>query len=241
MNIFKKILMTTVAAISVALCVCAAGFIMHQFLSIDNQSIIAAQEQQIETLNAQLVLEGRTVSLHELEVVYTAQAIEGEARGHEDDWALIMSAIVNRVHDTRWSDSLIGVLLTTRPSGEGCEIDAMCDRIMENLSSDTGFAALAFAERALTEIHTGDFVLATSAHSWATPAAADGHAYFEGLISVAEGSGHIYFADQQTRPKMRPDCLPDCVPVGPTRPQMRPAPSVPPVVIPGDSDVIASL
>jgi hypothetical protein len=241
MNIFKKILMTIVTATSVSLCVCAVGFIMHQYLSIDDQSIIAAQEQQIKTLNAQLVLEGRTVSRHELEVVYTAQAIKGEASGHEDDWSLIMSAIVNRVHDTRWSDSLIDVLLTIPPSGEGCEIVAMCDRIMENLSSDTGFAALAFAERALTQIHTGDFVLATSAHSWATPAAAAGHAYFEGLTAVAEGSGHIYFTDQQTRPQMRPDCLLDCVPARPTRPQMRPAPLVSPVAIPGASDVMASL
>jgi len=207
MNFLKKIGYTLVATAT-------AGFLGYNGLLLGQMTKDAAVENMADLL----IEDSQTVSDFELQVMYVAKALDGEARGHEADWPHIMSAMFNRKEDARWDNTMIGVVLTPRPSGKGCEVDAMCDQLMEDLSTASGQAALAYASQALTEYAAGEFQLTHMGHSWATPAAAKGHAYFEGLTPVAEGTGHIYFADAPTRPKARPGTLSDCAPAESLRP-----------------------
>jgi hypothetical protein len=171
-----------------------AGFLL-------GQDVHTAETDQILDL---LVEESQTVSSFELEVVKLAEAIYGEAKGHTDDWPHIASAIFNRVDDERWADTVMGVLFSR------CEIDALCDSLPEVLTSEVGQQALQFATQSLLGYENDTFVPTHSGHSWATPAAADGHAYFEGLQQVLEASGHQYFADKPLAPtvSLRPQARP---------------------------------
>jgi len=205
MNIFKTVLKPLTLAATV-------GALAYGYGQVTEQ---ASSNRQTEIV---LVENDWAVSSFELQVMYVAKALDGEARGHEAEWPHIMSAVFNRMNDPRWDDSLIGVLLTPRPSGIGCEIDAMCDRHMENLSTNAGSIALAYAAEALQQYEAGEFQLTHQGHSWATPEAADGHAYFEGLTPVAKGTGHIYFADAPIRPKARPGTPSNCAPTESIRP-----------------------
>ena len=207
MNFLKQFGYTLVATTTVAFLV-YAGLLVGQ----------VTKEAEADRLADLLTVNSQTVSEFELQVMYTAKALDGEARGHEADWPHIMSAVFNRMDDPRWDGSLIGVLLTPRPSGKGCEVDAMCDRLMENLSTMSGQAALTYATQALIERADGEFHLTHTGHSWATPAAAEGHVYFEGLTPVAKGTGHIYFADAPIRPKARPGTSSNCAPTESARP-----------------------
>jgi len=179
--------------------------------------------KQVAALEAQIASESVVVNPFEYETVLLAQALYGEARGHVPDWPHMATAVFARVGDPRWDSTVIDVLLTVRPNGRGCEIDAMCDQQMEDLTSVVGQQALVHAATALAAYYDGTFVPTHSGHSWATPEAAAGHAYFEGLMPVAQASGHIYFADAPMRPQRRPDCLAGCAPTTSPRPQPRPA------------------
>lgn len=162
----------------------------------------------------------------EYEIVKLAEALYGEAKGHQADWPYIASALFARTADDRWDNDIVNVVLTPRPSGKGCEIDAMCDTVVENLTTDVGKQALAFARTAVTAFHDGTFVPTHRGHSWATPKAAADHAYFESLAVVASSDGHDYFGDQPVRPTMRPDCLTGCnAPAESVRPTKRPEPA----------------
>ena len=215
MNLIKKTIKFTATLVVVGI-IAFGTYLLGQY---QNQI-------QVEKLRDRMVVENQTVSKIELQVMYVAKMLDGEARNHTGDWPHIMSAVFNRMDDPRWANSLIGVILTPRPSGKGCEIDAMCDRFMEDLSTVSGVDALAYAAKALKQHAAEEFRLTHLGHSWATPAAAEGHDYFEGLIPVAKGTGHIYFADAPVRPNARPDTLGGNPPTESPRPQARPADSI---------------
>lgn len=182
-NILKQIITTFVGSITAGF-IGFGGFLLGQYdQTVDNDQILDL-----------LVEESQTVSPFELQVVKLAEAIYGEAKGHPDDWPHIATAIFNRVDDERWSDTVMGVLFAR------CEIDALCDSLPEVLTSTVGQQALQFAAEALAVYEDGTFVRTHTGHSWATPAAAEGHAYFEGLQQVMEASGHQYFADKSLAP-----------------------------------------
>ncbi len=101
-------------------------------------------------------------------------------------------------------------------------MDAMCDSVMEDLLSDEGQLARSYAAKAMATFTSESWIPAHQGHSWATPAAADGHAYFESLRVVAEGEGHMYFADAPVRPRARPDSLEGRAPETSPRPKARP-------------------
>jgi len=151
-------------------------------------------DEVITSLEDYVADEAVTLSSREIEIFYLAQALVGEAKGQPDEWETMTTAIFNRVDDDRWPDTLAGVLLQLDANGR-CQIVAMCDVVPEDLTSEIGQAAVAHAQVALEQLAIGTYERAHSAHSWATPIAADGHAYFGGLCEVAEGSGHQYFAD----------------------------------------------
>lgn len=183
MNIFQKVT-ATAAMIATTGFVGFGGYLLGQYEDTT---------QTDQTLDL-LVKESQTVSPFELQVMKLAEALYGEAKGHTDDWPHIATAIFNRVDDERWDNTLMGVLFTR------CEIDALCDSLPEVLTSKVGSQALEFAAEALLAYEAGTFVHTHVGHSWATPAAADGHAYFAGLQPVMEASGHQYFADKSFAP-----------------------------------------
>jgi hypothetical protein len=215
MNLIKKTIKFTATLVVVGI-IAFGTYLLGQY---QNQI-------QVEKLRDRMVVENQTVSKIELQVMYVAKMLDGEARNHTGDWPHIMSAVFNRMDDPRWANSLIGVILTPRPSGKGCEIDAMCDRFMEDLSTVSGVDALAYAAKALKQHAAEEFRLTHLGHSWATPAAAEGHDYFEGLIPVAKGTGHIFFADVPDDTMVRPDVPRDNAPTESLRPQARPADSI---------------
>ena len=189
-------------------------------VEVERMANILAEEQihaEIEDMARHLVWESQTLSETEIEIYLFAQMLHGEAKGHENDWPHMASGTFNRVADGRWGNTVTEVLLKTRPNGTGCEIDAMCDRVMENLMTEAGAKARAFAATVLDQYHSWEFEPTHSGHSWATPAAAEGHAYFEGLCEVAQASGHKYFGDCEKAdvvmvlPKLRPAHLLDKV------------------------------
>jgi hypothetical protein len=195
---------------------------------------------QAENTALQITLteERATLSDHEVHIYLNAQALLGElGTRYIDEWPHAQSVIFTRLTDPRWPMSIDEVLLEKRPNGRGCMVDAMCDEVTENLLTDEGNIAREYAAIALAQFAADEFILTHSGHSWATPTAAAGHAYFEGLTPVAEGSGHLYFADAQTRPQARPDCLTGCIPNPLTRPKARPA-FVPQLSV---NEVLASL
>ena len=156
-----------------------------------------------------------------VEVFTLATVLVGEAKGQPDEWPDMATAFLSRVDDPRWENSV------ERVAKHRCEIDALCDRVPEYLVSEIGQQAIQFAREVLTAYHDGEFVPTHTGHSWATPKAAEGHAYFEGLTVVAEGEGHMYFADAPTRPKPNPlrcgeQSLAPCTSI---RPMPKPVPS----------------
>jgi hypothetical protein len=191
-NILKMIIKTSIHAITV-------GFVGYGAFLLGQHD----QSSEVNHLLDLLVEESRSVSPFEYEAVKLAEALDGEARGHRDDWSHIVTAVFNRTADSRWADTPLGVLL------DG-EIDALFDQYPEDLSTEGGQAALAYAAAMLVSHEDGDFVPLHTAHSWATPAAADGHAYFEGLDQIAAGSGHQYFTDKSVAPavSLRPQARP---------------------------------
>lgn len=199
MQTFKKIIKTSIKLVTLGF-VGFGGFLLGQY----------DQSTEITHLSKQLVEEGRSVSPFEYQVVKLAEALDGEARGHRDDWPHIVTAVFNRTADARWADTPLGVLL------EG-EIDALFDQHPENLNTEGGQAALVYAAAMLVSHEDGDFVPLHNAHSWATPEAAAGHAYFEGLDQIAAGSGHLYFTDKPTAPT---------APMVSLRPQARPVDAI---------------
>lgn len=143
-----------------------------------------------------------------VEVFTLATVLVGEAKGQPEEWSDIATAFFARVDDPRWSNSV------ERVAKEGCEIDALCDRVPEYLTSEIGRKAIVFARGALTAYYAGEFAPTHGGHSWATPKAAEGHRYFESLDVVAEGSGHKYFGDRVLAPErsIRPRPKPAEVP-----------------------------
>ena len=204
-NILKKIVTNSINLVTV-------GFVGYGGFLLGQQQ----PQAQIDQLLDLLVEESQTVSQFEYEVVKLAEAYEGEAKGQPDEWVwdasapAMPSAIVNRVNDERFPDTVLGVLLQPLPSGNGLMINALGDHIPEDLSTTRGQQALAEAARALVAHYDGTFMSSHVGHSWATPEAADGHAYFEGLVQVAAGSGHVYFGDQSHAPSasLRPQARP---------------------------------
>lgn len=142
--------------------------------------------------------EARAYGQFGVEVFTLATVFVGEAKGQPKEWLDIASAFFARVDDPRWANTV------ERVAKERCEIDALCDRVPEYLTSEVGQQAILFAREVLTAYYTGTFVPTHPGHSWATPKAAEGHAYFEGLEVVAQGTGHQYFADAPMRPKPNP-------------------------------------
>lgn len=198
--------------------------------SVITLNTISAKADQAALVNL-VIEESQTVSAFEYETVLLAEMLYGEGKGHLNDWPHMVSASFNRVEDRRWPDNIVGVLLKTRPNGRGCEIDAMCDSLMENLTSERGQLALEYAAASLRDFYAGTFAFSHTGHSWATPAAAVGHDYFEGLVLVAEGTGHLYFADAPVRPRARPECLMGCAPKISIRPIARPTVPQDPVLL----------
>jgi len=192
MNILKKIIKTFTIVTTTAF-VGFGGFLLGQY----------DRSTEVDHLLDLLVEESRSVSQFEYQAVKLAEALDGEARGHRDDWPHIVTAVFNRTADARWADTPLGVLL------DG-EIDALFDQHPEDLSTEGGQAALAYAAAMLVSHQDDDFVPLHNAHSWATPDAADGHAYFEGLDQIAAGSGHQYFTDKSSAPteSLRPQARP---------------------------------
>lgn len=145
--------------------------------------------------------------IHELdgfaEVYVVAEAITGELGvRYQDEWPDLFSALVNRVEDPRWPDTFEEVIKQMRPEGKGCQIDAMCDSVMEMMVSESGNQALQFAYVALKAYYAGQWQSTVGdAHSWATPQAAEDHAYFDGLILEKESFGHQYFSGEWINPK----------------------------------------
>lgn len=139
-----------------------------------------------------------------VEVFTLATVLVGEAKGQPEEWPDMATAFFARVDDPRWANSV------ERVAKEGCEVVALCDDVPEYLTSDIGRKAIVFAREALTAYYASEFVPTHGGHSWATPKAAEGHRYFEGLDVVAEGSGHKYFDDRvlaperSIRPKPKP-------------------------------------
>jgi len=221
MNFIKKIKHPVVAAATFAL-VGYSGFLIGEHKT----------QAQIEQLLDLISLESRTVSQFEYEAVKLAETYEGEAKGQPDEWVweasapAMPSAILNCVNDERFPDTVLGVLLQPLSSGKALAINALGDHIPENLSTKRGQLALTEAARVLVAHYDGTFVPSHNGHSWATPAAAEGHDYFEGLIPVAKGTGHIYFADVPDDTMVRPDVPRDNAPTESLRPQARPADSI---------------
>jgi len=176
--------------------VIAAGYVLFAFggYLVGEHKTRTTTDEIITSLEDYVADEAVTLSLREIEVFYLAQALVGEAKGEPDEWETMTTAIFNRVDDDRWPDTLVGTLLQKDRNGR-CQIVAMCDAVPEDLTSEIGQAAVAHAQVALEQLAIGTYDRAHNAHSWATPIAADGHAYFGGLCQVAAGSGHQYFAD----------------------------------------------
>ncbi len=214
---FKKVVTGTMYAIAVTF---AISFAMYGGYLVGAESNLYKAENA--ALQTALRTERTTLSDHEVKIYLNAQALLGElGTRYVDEWPHVQSAIFTRSTDLRWPMTIAEVLLEKRPNGRGCMVDAMCDSITENLLTDEGVVAREYAADALAQFAAGEFVLTHSGHSWAKPAAAEGHAYFEGLSPVAEGIGHIYFADAPTRPQARPDCETGCVSSS-IRPRARP-------------------
>jgi hypothetical protein len=199
-NILKKIVTISIYTVTVGFVGCGA-FLLGQH----------DQSTEVDHLLDLLVKESQTVSQFEYEAVKLAETYEGEAKGQLDEWVWEMSApampsaIVNRVNDERFPDTVLGVLLQPLPSGKGLAINALGDHIPEDLSTKRGQLALLEAAQVLVAHYDGTFVPSHAGHSWATPKAAEGHSYFEGLDPVVAGSGHQYFADKSlasTAPKV---------------------------------------
>jgi hypothetical protein len=185
--------------------VASVGFGCYLFGSYQSQ-------EHINDLAYALEEERTTLSDFEVEIYLNAQALLGELGGaHRAEWVEVQSAIFNRVTDPRWPMSIDEVLLERRPNGTGCMIDAMCDRVMENLLTDIGQEARMYAATMLSQFSAGTFVPTHSGHSWATETAADGHAYFEGLCAVVQDAGHNYFDDCRLAPitSLRPIARPN--------------------------------
>ena len=170
--------------------------------------------------HATAAVEGEAYGTFGVEVFTLATVLVGEAKGQPEEWPDMATAFFARVSDKRWANDVEHV------AKEGCEIDAMCDRVPEYLTSDVGQQAIVFAREALRAYHAGEFRSTHQGHSWATPKAAEGHRYFEGLMVVAEGTGHQYFADKPIRPMPRPTCTKPAgshAPCTSIRPKHRPA------------------
>lgn len=137
-----------------------------------------------------------------VEVHTLAQMYVGEAKGQPEEWPDLFSAVLNRVDDTRFPGTIETVIKAVSPSGKSCEINAMCDVVMEVMTTQLGQSALLTAYSHLQEHYAGKFRRTHAGHSWATPAAATGHAYFESLVVVLKRSGHWYFGDISYAPKV---------------------------------------
>ena len=188
-----------------------------------------------------LSAESWSVSDAEYRIVKLAEAYCGEAKGQPDEWVwtdgqsapLLPSAIYNRMEDKRWPVALTRVLLQPNSKGTALQINALGDAVPENLLSEECAGTREAAARAVKAMVDGTFVPSTTAHSWATPKAAQDHAYFKSMEKVAEGSGHQYFADASglstVRPKPRPACIAtnscggsELAPLESLRPKQRP-------------------
>lgn len=135
-----------------------------------------------------------------VEVHTIAQMYVGEAKGQPEEWRDLFSAVLNRVDDDRFPGTLERVVKAMAPSGKTCEVNAMCDAVMEIMTSPIGQRALADAHRHLTAYYAGWFKRTHRGHSWATPQAATGHAYFQSLEVVLRREGHWYFGDPSSAP-----------------------------------------
>lgn len=159
-----------------------SGWVYHQQ---------AVKQAVIEATRA---TEAKAYGQFGVEVFTLATILVGEAKGQVEEWPDIASAFFARVDDPRWPSDIEHV------AKQKCEIDALCDRVPEYLNSEIGQQAIVYAKEVLSAYYAGEFIPTHGGHSWATPKAAAGHAYFEGLEVVAEGIGHQYFGDKTLAP-----------------------------------------
>lgn len=145
-----------------------------------------------------------------------AQMFVGEAKGQPEEWEQMFSAIVVRFESGRHGENIETTIKECSDSGP-CQINAMGDTVMEIMTSAVGQVALLEAERLVELYESGEWRPLNQAHSWATPKAAEGHKYFDGLRLVATYPGHNYYADRNfapltsLRPEARPSSIDDAV------------------------------
>ena len=201
-NILKKIVKTITTTVTVGFVGCVGFWIGQQQERVVTTEIIESQQDYLTD-------EAVTLSHRELEIFYLAQALYGEAKGQPDEWETMTTAVFNRVDQTWTPATLIGTLLQKDRYGR-CQIVAMCDTVPEDLTSVIGQAAVAHAQVALEQHALGTYERTHVAHSWATPAAADSHSYFEDLRLIIEESGHQFFGDISYAPEvsLRPQARP---------------------------------
>lgn len=200
----QNILKNITSFIAKTFFVASVGFGCYLFGSYQSQ-------EHINDLAYALEEERTTLSDFEVEIYLNAQALVGELGiRYRNEWDDMQSAVFGRVEDPRWPATVSEVLLERRPNGTGCMVDAMCDEVIENLLSNAGQEARNYAAAALLQFQAGTFELKHNGHSWATSAAADGHAYFESLCQVVHATGHQYFGDCSYAPltSLRPIARP---------------------------------
>jgi len=202
MNFLIKVAQTASLALGLAVFAWGTFQVTDARAEMVHESEIAYLDQRIEQAEIDRLIAGMEARV-EAETKLLARALYGEYReGTAADrdlaWEMKFSAIYNRLqYEGDWS----GDFTETMKWGcerEICQINALAFVGDEALLTDIGQEALAKASELIHALHYGPFEPLHAGHSWATAAAVVGNAYFAGKCQVAEGPGHLYFADCQT-------------------------------------------